>query len=622
MRIVSVMGDQKMYPDFTELSIEELMNIEVTVASRKAEKVSETAAAVYVLRGEEMVRAGVTKLPDALRMVPGVQVAQIDANKWAITARGFNTLFANKLLVLMDGRSIYSPMFSGVFWEAQDVLIRDVDRIEVVKGPGATLWGANAVNGIINIITKPANETQGGLLTIGGGLEENQFANFRYGHTIGNRFNIRVYSKYFKRDEFISGSGDKAVDGWEVLRAGFRSDWMLSSINTLTFQGDLYNGKIGQTISLLNMIDFDFNSDIQGGHILGRWTHTYSNTSDFALQIYFDRLKRGDKYLIGGHYSILDIDYQHRVEFNNWDEIVWGLGYRYTIDKIMETPLVKFEPDRRRTNLFSAFFQDELTLKKDQLILMIGSKFEHNDYSGFEIQPNFRCLWKPKKGHTLWSAVSRAVRTPSRYDHDIITPIIEGNSEFESEELLAYELGYNFQPISWALIDIAGCYNRYENLQSFEPKIADNKRSGITYGGELALDIYPSIWWHIRSGYTYLKIKLQLDETSQYERGLAPEGESPRNQVTMRSYMDLPYYFKLDVTARYVDHLSDIDTKVPSYIGLDIHLGWHGIKNIEFSLVGQNLLLQHHPEFSANKWLLFVHSEIERTVFGEITWTF
>jgi len=645
--------------DLTELSLEDLMDIEITSVAKKAQKLSEAAAAVFVITNDDLRRSGVTSIPEALRMVPGLQVARIDDNKWAITSRGFNGRFSNKLLVLMDGRSVYTPLFSGVYWDMKDTLLEDVDRIEVIRGPGAALWGANAVNGVINIITKRAEDTQGGLVVAGAGTEERGFGAVRYGGKLGQDAYCRVYAKYFNRDDAVFASDEDASDKWDVLRGGFRMDWQGSGPDALTLQGDLYNGDTGETI-ITKSLDpsepqtFDEDNEISGANLLGRWKHTISDTSETALQVYYDRTERNSVILDQVH-DTLDIDFQHQFTLGQRHEIVWGLAYRSVRDDIGNTFYGSWDPDTRDDDLYSGFVQDDITLIKDRLRLTLGSKFEHNDYTGHEIQPNARLMWTPHKGHSVWTAVSRAVRTPSRTEHDgrlnitvlppgSLLPVfpghvvvgVVGDGDYDSEELLAYELGYRVQPTERLSVDIATFYNDYSHLRTLEPgdpfpemspspvhlvflSTADNKMEGETYGVEVAADWRPLDWWGLKATYTYLQIQLDLDRDSGDSISVSAEGESPHSQVSLRSSIDMMQDLSLDCWARYVDDLPS--QEMDSYITLDVRLGWKVRENVELSVVGRNLLDDRHPEYEP-EFIDTIPTEVERSVYGKVSWQF
>ncbi len=396
---------QKLTLELTDMSLEELMNIKVTSVSKRPEKLSHAEAAVFVITQEDIRRTGVTSIPEALRMVPGVEVARIDANKWAISARGFTRMFADKLLVLIDGRTVYTPLFSGVYWDVQDTLIEDVERIEVIRGPGASLWGANAVNGVINIITKHAKDTQGGLLSMTTGTEENAVGGVRYGGKINEETYYRFYTKYLNHDDFVNSADQDMNNDWEVFRSGFRVDSGLSDTDSLTVQGDIYGGGIGSTYQTPILqepyaVDLDFNDAIAGANLLSRWNRFFSDSSDISLQMYYDWTKR--EINVGGEErDTFDLDFQHHIRLNSRNDFLWGLGYRYTADSFDESTTAALEPSSRSDHLFSLFIQDEMELIEELLKLTVGSKFEHNDYTGFEYQPTARLLWTPHPRHAV-----------------------------------------------------------------------------------------------------------------------------------------------------------------------------------------------------------------------------
>ncbi|HKX31556.1 MAG TPA: TonB-dependent receptor plug domain-containing protein, partial [Blastocatellia bacterium] len=409
-------------PDLTTFSMEDLMNLEVTSVSKKEEKLFRSAAAIYVITQEEIRRSGLTTIPEVLRMAPGLSVARIDGSKWAISARGFNGRFANKLLVLIDGRSVYTPQFAGMYWEIQNLPLEEVERIEVIRGPGGTLWGANAVNGVINIITKRAEDSQGGLLTIGGGSEEQGFGLARYGARIGADASYRVYAKYFNRGGLVNAAGYNAHDWQNWVGGGWRLDWQRSERETLTVQGDIHDTGLRETSTSISL----FNplapraltpAEYTGGNVMGRWTHAFSDRSDMTLQTYFDR-SCYNSFDVGERVDTFDLDFQHRLAFGRQD-LLWGLGYRVITDRTRTDSPTQFTPPGRTSHLFSAFAQDELMLVKDRLRLTIGSKLEHHYFTGFDAQPNARLLWTPSARQTVWAAVSRAVRTPARSDRGL-----------------------------------------------------------------------------------------------------------------------------------------------------------------------------------------------------------
>jgi iron complex outermembrane recepter protein len=649
---------QKLPEDLTELSIEDLMNIEVTTVARKSERLGEAAAAVFVITSEDIQRSGATTIPDLLRMVPGLQVARIDANKWAVSARGFNGRIANKLLVLMDGRSVYSPFYSGVFWDVQDTLLEEIDRIEVIRGPGAALWGANAVNGVINIITKHSRDSQKMLVTTGVGTEELNLGAARYGGHFGSGGYYRAYVKGFERDSAANADGDSTYDAWGGVRGGFRIDLAAEGQNEMTFQGDYYNYNQENTAARPILIapynELIENTDNQsGGNLILRWQKTLSPKSDLGLQIYYDQTLRGNGILTNLRKDTLDVDYQHRFLFRRRHEILWGLGYRLDHDETTSGETVRFDPENHEAHLFSAFLQDEITLAVERLYLTLGSKFEHNDYTGWEIQPNSRLLWTPTPTQSAWAAVSRAVRTPSRAENDarfiqltrapdpdtlqpVTQVVLEGSEAYESETLLAYELGYRFKPIDRLSMDLAGFYNEYDHLRTIEydrtdfsavpgggPAYViysgDNKMSGTSQGIELALELAVTDNWRLKSAYTYLTLQLDLDRDSSDQISEIQEDESPQHQLSLRSLFDMSRQVQLDLWLRYVDQLKG--SNIDDYLTLDARLGYCPAPGFQMELVGRNLVEASHPEFSP-EIIATSPSEVERSVYGKITLSF
>jgi len=647
------------HSNITALSLEELLAVEITSVSKKSEKASDAAAAVFVVNQEDIKRSGATTLPEVLRMVPGLQVAQIDANKWAVSSRGFNGFSSNKLLVLMDGRTVYNPLFSGVLWNAQDTMLDDIERIEVIRGPGASLWGANAVNGVINIISKHSADTQGGLLTAGTGSEEKGFGAVRYGAKINDHTTYRVYGKNFYRDDLEFSNGSKANDDWHQARGGFRLDSAApDSPYSFTIQGDGYNGNADATTnipttSLPYTTNLDNPSNIRGGNFLTRLTRKEKDNSEMSLQAYYDLARSNDR-LLGDERGTADIEFQHRFQATAKQELTWGLGYRYSHDILENSQTFSFAPASRTDMLLSGFVQDEITLIDDLLRLTLGSKFEHNDYTGYEVQPNARLLYTPHKHHTFWAAVSEAVRTPSQAEHNIrvssaIVPsaaipflppgpglaefVINGNEEYKSEKLTAYEIGYRTQVHEKLAFDLTAFLNDYSRLRTTPPSAnfltfssmpyqlnyeAGNTMEGNAYGFELVADAKPLDWWRLQLAYTFLR--LDLHETGQ---GILAsedaEGESPRNQISLRSMMNLSNSVTLDTWVRYVDNLPTYG--IDSYVAFDARIGWQVNPALELSLVGRNLLDNAQPEFGS-LYINIIPSEIPRSVYAQARMTF
>jgi iron complex outermembrane receptor protein len=627
------------------------MAIPVTTVSRTPQPFSQSAAAISVITHDDIRRSGATSIPEALRLVPGLEVARVDSHQWAISSRGFNDVFANKLLVMIDGRSVYTPLFSGVFWDAQDTLMEDIDRIEVIRGPGASLWGANAVNGVINIITKSAKDTQGFLVSAGGGTEERGFGSFRYGGKINDETFFRIYGKYFDRDSSAMLGGDDAHDAWQMGRGGFRLDWQPGDPNLVTLQGEVYGGELDQLLRRVEPVapyNFFLDEDtfaISGGNVLGRWTHTISENSNFSLQSYYDRTYR-DTAIFREDRDTYDIDFQHRFPIGERQNIIWGAGYRNTGDDVRNSFDISLDPESRRLQLFSAFVQDEIPLVESNLVFTIGSKFEHNDFTGFEVQPSARLLWTPHEKHTLWASVSRAVRTPSRAEADVRLNVqpgpapgslvsLIGDDSFDSEELIAYELGYRVQPTKRLSFDLALFYNDYQNIRGLHtgspfmensptphvviPMFAANNLKGETYGSELSANWQMLDNWRWTANYTFLQQAIHTKGAPDHTTEREIEGSSPHHQFSLLSRIDLPFHLQFDADVRYVDALPA--QGVDSYVTMDARIGWQATTNLEFSIVGQNLLDNRHLEFKPTL-IATETTEVERGVYGKVTWRF
>jgi iron complex outermembrane recepter protein len=632
--------------NLAELSLEELLNIEVTSVSRKAEKLSQAPAAVHVITGDDIRRSGATSIPEALRLAPGVQVARLDTHSWAVSVRGFNSLFANKLLVMIDGRSVYTPLFSGVFWEQREVMLEDVDRIEVVRGPGADLWGANAVNGVINIITKSAQETQGMLVTGGGGSEERGFGAVRYGAKAGENTWYRAFVKYSNRDEALLPSGAAANDGWYTTQGGFRVDWEPDEGSRLTVTADAREGKADQTFRLVSPAGVPTPSNgrlrLAGQHVMARWQREFSDDSSLDVHAYFDRTDRGTP-VIREERNTADFSFEHRLQLGQRHELGWGVGYRHSRDRAAGTFSASLSPNHRSLDLFSGFIRDRITLKEDHLWLLLGTHLEHNDLSGAEVQPSARLLWTPSDRHTLWTAVSRAVRTPSRAEHDVtinqpgsalpgsIDRLI-GSRTFGAEELLAYQAGWNVRLHERVALAVTGFYNDYDRLLSLEPAgvtfvppppvvsfTGGNGLAGETYGFELGPQWQVTDRWRLQASYSWIDIQLHRRPGSAAALASNGEGQTPHHQFALISNCELPRNVNLGWTLRYVDDVPSFN--ISSYVEMDVRLAWRPRSDLELAIVGQNLLDNSRPEFGTFI-LPTVITEVQRGVYGKITWRF
>ncbi len=632
--------------DLTQLSLEDLMDIKITSASKKSQRLSEVAAAVFVITQEDIRRSGVTSIPEALRMVPGVQVAKIDANKWAITARGSNGRFANKLLVLMDGRNVYTPIYSGVFWENIDTVLEDIDRIEVIRGPGASLWGANAVNGVINIITKQADETQGILASGSIGSEEKGSVSLRYGGKILDKTPFRLYFKGFERDGAVDENGDDTADDWRYLRGGFRLDHRRGSRDHLTLQGDIFDGTNGEILESPSItppyLDRHNNDHKEKGHnLLARWTRTLSSLSEISLQAYYNSNEH-TLHLTKAEIDTFDVEFQHRLPIGKRHDVTWGFGYRLYQDHYeSDAALLTMDTASIDYSIFNAFIQDEIGFFDKRLRLTLGSKFEHNDFTHSEFQPNARLIWLPNDRHSTWASVSRAVRTPSRVERDatalmtVIPPATAGglpaavtyygSQNFDSEELISYELGYRVKVTPELTLDAALYYNDYEDLRqtTIDEATIDgwppthvilsstgtNNAHGEVHGFEFAADWKMTEWSLLEAAYTYMDMDMDYGDSN-----ILAE-QDPQNQLSLRASLDLPWNLDLDLWYRHVSEVSDI---VDGYDTVDLRLGWKYGKTVEVSVVGQNLLAEHHLEFQP-EGLHTVETEVERSVYGKLT---
>jgi iron complex outermembrane receptor protein len=642
--------------DFFDLSLDELMDITVTSVSKQEESLRYTPAAASVVTHEDLRRLGVTNLPDALRAVPGVQVAQMDAKTWAVSVRGFDRQFSNKLLVMMDGRTLYTPLFSGVWWDMQDVILEDIDRIEVIRGPGGSLWGANAVNGVINIITKKAGDTQGGYASAAAGTQLRGLVEARQGVDLGEKGHLRYHARLVKREEeeVASGQpdrGDGLGDDWTSGRAGFRWDWHTSS-EERTLQGDVSHAAENQKLSVpvLSPPFTDQSKDDQtatGAYLLGRWGWGAEDGPRQTLQTYFDYVGR-DTDLAELKVYTLDFDFQQTRALNARNELIWGAGYRYIWDDLSEkrrdgVVYLNYQPDSSSYDIASAFVQNKTALVPERLFLTLGSKFEHNDYTGFEVQPNVRLAWLPRAEHMVWGAVSRAVRTPTRGEHglDLISGVagpgfiaLVGDEDgYNAEELIAYEVGYRGEILQRASLDATVFYHDYDSLRTFEPVapfgsfslplVASNEASGEARGVELALTWAPLEEWRLSAAYSYLDVDIDMDGDSNDILAKLDETNYPEHQFNVRSYWNINADWSLDSALYYVDELEQVDlagTDISSYWRLDARLAWKVNRDVELSLVGQNLLDDDHEEFGAP--LYSQRSTIRRNVYAKVSLSF
>jgi iron complex outermembrane receptor protein len=632
--------------DLKRLSLEELLRVEISTVMRVPEPATAIPAAVFVITQDDIRRSGATSLPEVLRLAPGLQVAQQDAARYSIGMRGFADRLARSMLVLIDGRAVYSPLFAGTYWEVQDTLLEDIERIEIIRGPGGTLWGANAVNGIINIITKRAQDTRGALVSATLGSDAQGPIGVRYGGKAGSNGFFRVYAKAFDRDpQFHADDAD--YDKWRMVQGGFRGDWTLSRSRTLTVQSDLYMGDLGQRFSVpLSAPPFTQTSTrdaaLSGGNVLARWIAP-SARGEYQLQTYYDRTSR-DERPVAETRDTFDLDFQHRRRLGQRHGLVWGAGYRVTTGRITALAPTAFVPPDRTDNLYTAFVQDDFTVRPERLRLVFGTKLEHNDYSGFEIQPSARLMWTIDASNSLFSAVTRAVRTPSRVETDYTTTSLanpsvpafvrlQPNPQFEAEELTAYELGYRVRTIPSLYVTASGFFNHLENTLSTElltpfaettppparlilPVTFRNGLHGNSHGLEITGDLRPLSWWRATANYSFLRVQMTRNpgsaDVSQERRY---EGLSPRHQIQVVSSVDLPRRVSFDWFLRYISELPA--GPVPSYATSSVRASWQPSPQVEVAIVGQNLHDSRHLEWPTGAGGNVL---IERSAHVTVTW--
>jgi iron complex outermembrane recepter protein len=618
--------------DIADLPLEELMNIKVSTVSRKSEKIKDLPAAVFVISQEDIRRSSANSIPELLRMAPGLSVARIDTNKWSVTSRGYSGRFADDLLVMIDGRTVYSPLFAGTFWETLDLPLEDIERIEVIRGPGGTIWGANAANGAIHILTKHTKDTQGNLVTAGGGSEERGFATVRHGGRIGESLHYRLYSKGFTRDNSFNLNG--ANDSWRMGTVGFRADWTVNANNAITFQSQYYGGKAGQNTTFISPLNPETettrieDANLSGGHALLRWQRTPDNQSSTVLQAYYDHTRRDELSFRESRHTV-DVDFQHRFPLTMpfHQDIVWGGGYRWTGDHMGINLPIFFNPARRDLQTENVFAQTDIPLIKDKLKLTTGLKFLNNTYSNGHFLPNARFLWTPDSHQSFWASATRSLRLPSRFERDGNQMIKDGaefirrinNPGITSETLWGFEVGYKRQLTADLSVDIAGFFNDYSNSTSEREiapdtiQVTDQRHTQI-YGFEVFGEWRALSKLRFIPSYSHLQIRNKVPEGQEAE-----SGEDPKHQFTLRSQLDLTHNVELDAFFRHIDKLSGL--KIQSYQALDLRLSWKPMPKMEVSLIGQNLLQSHHQEF-VPELIQTMPVQIQRGVFGKVTWRF
>lgn len=633
--------------DLFDRSIEELGQLVVVMPARQRQSVQQASSAIYVITAEDIRRSGYTTLPEILRLAPGVEVARNGAHTWTISIRGFTENISNKLLVLIDGRSVYSPLFAGVFWDAQDVFIPDIERIEIISGPGGTLWGTNAVNGVINIMTRSAGNTQGVLVNAGGGNEINGFGGVRYGWQPGENIAARAYVKYQNHGDSEARTGGSAFDEWDRTQAGFRMDWRLNEADDIRFEGDIYDATLSDllrgdfTLGTLPGPDMPGNVDLAGHNLVARWRRQLDNGL-IRLQAYYDYTERFQPGTFEEQRDTVDVDFQHQLQAGRHN-LVWGAGYRSTSDKMGNTLFATFLPPERTIETWRLFAQDEFPLVPDKLLMTVGLELNQNTYTDWEWQPNLRLSWLIDDNQTFWASVSRAVRIPARLNTDLVltaplsnpnipVPIyfnVFGSEDFQSEELVATEAGYRMLVNQDLWFDAAVFYNQYDRLQSQEvgtpfvvgdppeyfviPGTLANLLKGDTWGGTLVTTWQARSDWRLQFQYAYLDFDLELKPPSANVDALNIAGNSPEHQAAVYSYLELPWNLELFAGVRYVDELPSFD--LSDRIAVDASLGWRPRENFRLSLTGRDLTEDEHLEFGSASSNL-----IERSVYLQATW--
>jgi iron complex outermembrane receptor protein len=643
--------------DLTDLSLEDLMNVEVSSVSKKKESIADAPAAVTVIDQDTIARSGFSTIPDLLRLVPGMDVARINSSTWAVSARGLNDQFADDLLVLQDGRTLYTPADAGVFWNTVDYVLQDLDRIEVIRGPGATLWGSNAVNGVVNITSKDARDTQGWLIS-GLGSNDDSDVVARYGGKISDDTFYRVYfkGKYNNGlpDTTASLQHTDTTDNWYSGRGGFRIDKHAGDEDTFTFQGDLANSQLRQPTAVpVATPPFSQNTVWDGsdttGNLLGRWTHRVNADSDFSLQVYYDYLgiPQGPEDF---NQNTFDVDFNDRFNLSGRNAITWGAGYRAYQAHSNSSNLEEFLPSNQFRNLYSCFLQDKITVLPDRLFLTLGSKLEHNDFTGFELDPSARLLWTPNKQNSVWAAISRATVSPSLADTGVqgtlarfavpngtggflpAAATVSGSPNFDSEKLVSYEVGYRVQPTNRVSIDLSTYYNNYTSLRSIEsgamqpgstvifPSTLGNGIHGDTYGGEIAVNVQMTEKWRLAASYSLLHATFEpVPGSTDTTTAAVYEGSSPRNQAQLHSYLDITRRLHFNAGIYFTGSIPEFN--VPAFVSTDLNVMWEPKDGVEMTVGVINLIDNRHPEFGVTAGQGFA-DEVPRTFYTQVSYSF
>lgn len=638
------------------LSLKELIDVEITSVSKKPQKLSSAAAAIHVITQEDISRSGVTSIPEALRLAPGITVARQSSDIWAISSRGLDGRYSTTLLVVIDGREVYNPVSNGVLWDTVDLMLEDIERIEVIRGPGSTLWGMNAVNGVINIITKSASDTVGGKLAAYGGNIEASGA-LRYGVEVDDHSEFRVYAKYLNRAANVNPSGISTHDDQDIISGGFRAELQLTPNDQLMFDGRYYESQSGVSIASPTLTPpysepLIGNENEVGGHFLSKWSHRYSDTSSHFLKIYYNLQDRVFPFM-DARVDTVDIDFQHQFSFWDRHSVIWGLGYRYQYFQSKPGSLVNFIPEKQNLNTYNFFIHDDISLIQDELRLIIGTKVEKAFFTDVQLLPSIRMAWTPTSNQTLWGAISRAVRNPSVINRSIqsvlstippgpasmspipISPALSGNPDIKPEELIAYELGYRIFLWDQVSLDISGFYNDYDNLTTAQvngppqfmvppphlelPLQITNGLKGETYGVEIDAAWQVLENWRLTGYYSFIQMHLDISPYPGDPMMQSSSDDVSRQQFSIRSSFDFLSEFHWDLWLRYVDQLPS--RLVGDYTTLDTRLAWRPVKDLEFSIVGQNLIDSGHIEFTS-EFVQVDHSTIERSFYFKVDWDF
>lgn len=631
--------------DIFALGLEDLMNTKVMTASKSKERAFDVPAALTVITNEDIRRSGQTNVMEVLRMVPGMQVSRINSSSWAISARGFADEYANKMLVMIDGRSIYTPTFSGVYWDLVNQPLEDIDRIEVIRGPGATVWGANAVNGVINIVTKEAKYTQGAYVSAGLGDHERVFGEGRTGGKFGKDGHYRFYGRYLDRERMDSPAGIEQNNGWWRMLAGARADWSNGGNDNFTVQGEVQQGQNEQESVQFGPLPGE--SDSTMSYLRGRWVRALEDGSTVTVSSFIDQHSRSTA-VLDQRVTTFDADFNHSLKWMERNSLVWGAGYRLADDSYNTTSILSFNPSEQQNHLFSTYVQNTYAAT-DRLDLTLGSKLEHNDFTGFEVQPTAKFAFRPDERSTLWGSVARAVRTPSRTE-DAISYVLQeipgapptlvvgmGNDDVKAEELVAYELGYRISPREGLIFDIAAYYNDYDNLTSLSqgagffdganiivPLNVTNLGKAEIYGIELSTNWQVTPQWMLAGYYSYGKLK--TDAGSAEQLFLDYESLWPEHSFSLRSLYNITEEVEFDTALYYVsslDNAREVDntlTPLDAYLKWDMRLGWRPWDGLELSLVGLDLLESGNQEFVNSRF--FPASRMGRTYYGKATWRF